>query len=127
MTNPIAALEEQTWPFEPPPIESRTYLEARTVEFFEQAEKHGFQAYMFGTGNVGARDLSGKRGGIIHLRGRHRWEVALGTTSELNLSLMTTDFDGAARAVLDWLSGTDAETIRKRLASSLARQAASVS
>jgi hypothetical protein len=115
----IEALQEQVWPFEVPGPRERSYHDARAVEFLEAAHAQGHKAYMFGAGNFGAQSDETGRGGIIFVRGRHRWEVALGTGEETTVSLLTGEFDAAARAVLDWLAGTSADEVKARLGSQI--------
>ena len=77
---------------------------------------------MYGPGNFGAQSEQADRGGIIFVRGRHRWEVVLGTVEETTVSVLTGEFDAAARAVFDWISGAKAETIKGRLGSQIVAQ-----
>ena len=102
-----------------PPPEERTYHDARAIEFLETAYAYGYKAYMYGPGNVGAQSEQTGRGGIIFVRGRQRWEVALGTLDETTVSVFTTEFDAAARAVLDWLGGHTPADIKARLRSQI--------
>ena len=119
MMTTIPALRERIWPFDVPPPEERTYHDARAIEFLEAARAQGYKAYMYGPGNFGAQSEQAGRGGVIFVRGRHRWEVALGTGEETTLSVLTGEFDAAARAVLDWLAGAQTEAIKVRLGSQI--------
>ncbi len=121
MTKPTEALQEQVWPFEVPPPDEQTYHDARAIEFLEAAHAQGFKAYLFGPGNFGAQSERLGRGGIIFVRGRGRWEVALGTNEETTVSVFTGEFDAAARAVLDWLAGLATEDITTRLGSQIVK------
>ena len=121
-----SAPDERIWPFDVPPVEDRTYHDARAIEFLDAAHGAGGTAYMFGPGNFGARSEQSGRGGIIMLRGRGRWEVVLGTTQETAVSLLTGEFDAAARAVLDWLAGESAEQVKTRLRSQIAPEPAGI-
>lgn len=115
----IPALQEHIWPFDVPPPEKCTYHDERAIEFLEAAHELGYKAYMYGPGNLGAQSDQTGRGGIIFVRGRHRREVAIGTSEETAASIFTSEFDAAARAVLDWITGTKAEIIENRLGSQI--------
>lgn len=111
--------DERVWPFDVPPVDQRTYHDARSIEFLEAASAAGYTASMFGPGSFRAQSESAGRGGVIHVRGRQRWEVALGTAEETTVSVLTGEFDAAARAVLDWIAGASAEDITARLGSQI--------
>ncbi|MCA9112098.1 MAG: hypothetical protein KDA52_19245 [Planctomycetaceae bacterium] len=111
--------DEQVWPFDVPPVTEQTYHDVRAIEFLNAAHAAGSKAYLFGAGNFGAQSEQVGRGGIIFVRGRQRWEVVLGTSEETTVSILTSEFDAAARAVLDWLAGESPEDIKHRLGSHL--------
>jgi len=113
--------DERVWPFDVPPVTEQTYHDVRAIEFLNAAHAAGSKASLFGPGHFGAQSEPIGRGGIIFVRGRQRWEVVLGTGEETTVSVLTSEFDAAARAVLDWLAGESPEDIKTRLGSQIVK------
>jgi hypothetical protein len=96
-------MDDRYWPFPVLPSDQQTPLHKQQVAFLEAAYAEGFRPFWFGADNYQA--TAADRGGIILLRTRRFWEVAVGTTDSTSLSAYVDSYAVAGEAVLRWLRG----------------------
>ena len=100
---------DRYWPFDVLPPDQQSEQHRDEIQFLEAAFREGFAPYQFGTQNFAAS--FGDRSGVIFYRTRTRWEAVLGSGAKTVLSAYFGDFGPAARAILLWLRGGDADEI----------------
>lgn len=105
------------WPFDVPPVETRSPQENREIEFLQGAAARGFEAYRFGMNDYGVQH--DPREGCIFERGRWRWEVRVYDARQQMLSAYVDDFEVASAAVFEWLLGTTAQDVLRHLSEHL--------
>lgn len=112
--------ERTYWPFPVLSENERTEQHCREIDYLERAYDRGFRPYAFGIGNYSATTNAGGRSGEIFVRGRNRWEVAVGAGGALAASAYVDDFATAAEAVLSWLGGGDIAMVLEKVERHLA-------
>lgn len=110
--------EIRWWPFEVGPLDQLDQQDRREVAFLDAAYQCGYGPREIGTGSYRATAASGRTAEIIW-RGSRRWEVALGSEANGAVSGFVSDFDCAAEAALDWLSGAETNHVAAKIQESL--------
>jgi hypothetical protein len=95
----------QSWPFPITEKERQTPEMAEKIEFFENAETDGFEAYCLLRGYKYGAKSQLRSGSITQLTRKPMWELKFYEESECQLLAYGNDFRIAAIAVRAWLRG----------------------